>query len=150
MEYSVKVRYQRIGRRKIGRLVPAVKGQYVQRAIANLRMQPQQSSVVLRKAIESGIANAIFQNRSINPDRLWVKEARVDGGPTLKRIRPRARGSADRILKSMSHLTVILCDEDMPVKPRHKKGVGIIVEGATAKKAEVNTTEEKTQSEGKE
>ena len=75
MDYKVKVRYLRIGRRKVARLLPFVKGEYVNHAISNLATMPQMSSVVLRKAIKSGIANAIFQSRNINPDTLWVKTA---------------------------------------------------------------------------
>lgn len=111
MEYKVKVRYLRIGRRKVARLLPFVKGEYVNHAIANLTTMPQMSSVVLRKAIKSGIANAISQTRTINPDTLWVKTAFVDKAPSLKRIRAASRGSADPILKRNSHITIVLSDE---------------------------------------
>lgn len=111
MDYKVKVRYLRIGRRKVSRLLPFVRGEYVNHAISNLAAMPQMSSVVLRKAIKSGIANAIFQSRNINPDTLWVKTAYVDKAPTLKRIRAASRGSADPILKRLSHITIILSDE---------------------------------------
>lgn len=110
MEYKVKVRYLRIGRRKISRLLPFIKGEYVNHAIASLTAMPQMSSVILRKAIKSGIANAVFQSRNINPDTLWVKEVYVDKAPTLKRIRAASRGSADPILKRNCHITIILSD----------------------------------------
>ena len=120
MDYKVKVRYLRIGRRKIARLLPFVKGEYVNHAIYNLSTMPQMSSVVLRKAIKSGIANAIFQSRNINPDTLWVKIAYVDKAPTLKRIRAASRGSADPILKRLSHITIILSDDKKPEKKKLK------------------------------
>lgn len=121
MEYKVKVRYLRIGRRKVARLLPFVKGEYVNHAIANLTTMPQMSSVVLRKAIKSGIANAISQTRTINPDTLWVKTAFVDKAPSLKRIRAASRGSADPILKRNSHITLILSDEKKPEKKKIKR-----------------------------
>ncbi|AEM23147.1 50S ribosomal protein L22 [Brachyspira hyodysenteriae] len=120
MDYKVKVRYLRIGRRKVARLLPFVKGEYVNHAISNLATMPQMSSVVLRKAIKSGIANAIFQSRNINPDTLWVKTAYVDKAPTLKRIRAASRGSADPILKRLSHITIILSDDKKPEKKKLK------------------------------
>ena len=124
MEYKVKVRYIRVGRRKVSRLIPFVKGIYVSRCIANLTTMPQMSSKILRKAIKTGIADALFKSRNINPDTLWVKNAYVDQGPTLKRIRPASRGSADPILKPFSHLTVILSDDKMPEKKRRVKAGG--------------------------
>ena len=120
MDYKVKVRYLRIGRRKVSRLLPFVRGEYVNHAISNLVAMPQMSSVVLRKAIKSGIANAIFQSRNINPDTLWVKTAYVDKAPTLKRIRAASRGSADPILKRLSHITIVLSDDKKPEKKKLK------------------------------
>ena len=81
---------------------------------------PQMSSIVLRKAIKSGIANAIFQSRNINPDTLWVKSAFVDKAPMLKRIRAASRGSADPILKRLSHITIVLSDDKKPEKKKIK------------------------------
>ena len=133
MDYKVRVRYLRIGRRKIARLLPFIKGEYVNHAIANLAVMPQMSSVVLRKAIKSGIANAIFQSRNINPDTLWVKNAFVDKAAMLKRIRAASRGSADPILKRLYHITVILSDDKKPEKKKIK---------AVAKKEESPKTAE--------
>ena len=120
MDYNVRVRYLRIGRRKIARLLPFIKGEYVNHSIANLTVMPQMSSIVLRKAIKSGIANAIFQARNINPDTLWVKSAFVDKAPMLKRIRAASRGSADPILKRLSHITIVLSDDKKPEKKKIK------------------------------
>lgn len=123
MDYKVKVRYIRIGRRKISRLFTFVKGLYVQRGIANLTTMPQEASKVLRNAIKSGISNALFVSRNINPDALWVKNVECTDGPRLKRIKAGSRGSADRINKPYCHLTVVLTDEPMPEKKKNvKKG----------------------------
>ena len=134
MDYNVRVRYLRIGRRKIARLLPFIKGEYVNHAISNLTVMPQMSSIVLRKAIKSGIANAIFQSRNINPDTLWVKSAFVDKAPMLKRIRAASRGSADPILKRLSHITIVLSDDK---KPEKKKIKAAAKKEESPKKAEV-------------
>lgn len=126
MDFKVYVRSVRIGRNKIARLLPFVKGQYVQRALANLRTLPQRSSGTLSKAIKSGMANALFTNRNLNPDTLWVKEARVDMGTRLKRSQPMPRGSAGSITKMYSHVALTLTSDVKPEKIRKKKGAGII------------------------
>ena len=61
----------------------------------------------MRKVIESALANA-GQNEAIDIDTLYIKTVYIDGGPMLKRIRPRAMGRATKILKRSSHITVIL------------------------------------------
>ena len=101
--------------------------------VANLTVMPQMSSIVLRKAIKSGIANAIFQSRNINPDTLWVKSDFVDKAPMLKRIRAASRGSADPILKRLSHITIVLSDDKKPEKKKIK---------SAAKKEESSKTAE--------
>ena len=64
----------------------------------------------MRKVIESAVANA-SQSQEIDVDTLYVKTVFIDGGPTLKRIRPRAMGRASRILKRTSHITVVLDEQ---------------------------------------
>lgn len=137
MDYKVKVSYLRIGHRKVSRLFPFIKGNYVNQALANLAIHPQQSSKVLIKAIKSGIANALFQSKRINPDTLWVKNAMADGAPHLKRIRAGSRGSADPILKRSSHITVILTDDRMPEKAKRVKAGGAKKVDATPDKVQV-------------
>lgn len=134
MDYTVKLRYMRIGRRKVSRLFTFIKGKYVNRAVSNLATQPQAASVLLRKAIKSGISNALFRSRRINPDTLWVKNVYADKGPHLKRIKASSRGSADPILKPFSHITVVLSDDRMPEKKKNVKAGGY-------KKAENKATE---------
>ncbi|MBI4977444.1 MAG: 50S ribosomal protein L22 [Spirochaetes bacterium] len=136
MDYKVKVQHIRIARSKIARLVPFIKGIYVQRALANLHALPQKSSQVLQKAIRSGMANALFKNRNINADTLWVREARVDMGTRLQRSVPMPRGSAGKLQLMYSHLSLTLTDDAPPAKIRHKKGVGIITAQPAQKAAE--------------
>jgi len=84
-----------------------VRGQNVEQAINTLRFMPKKGARIIRKLLESAVANA-SQNEAIDVDTLYVKTIYVDGGPMLKRIRPRAMGRASRILKRTSHITVIL------------------------------------------
>ena len=92
-----------------GRVVAQqVKGKDVAEALQILKFSPKKGSApAIRKVMASALANA-EQREGVNVDELYVKNVIVDGGPTLKRIRFRARGRVDRLLKRMSHVTVIL------------------------------------------
>ena len=87
-----------------------VRGKNVETAINTLRFMPKKGARILRKVIEAAVANA-SQNEAIDVDTLYVKKIHVDGGPMLKRIRPRAMGRATRILKRSSHITVVLDEQ---------------------------------------
>ena len=84
-----------------------IKGKKVEEALNILAFAPQKGAPILRKLINSAVANA-NQNPDIDVDNLFVKHIFADEGPTLKRFRPRAMGRATRIRKRTSHLTVIL------------------------------------------
>jgi large subunit ribosomal protein L22 len=71
---------------------------------------PQKAAGMLEKLVRSAVANA-DQNPEIDVDTLVIRNVIVDGGPTLKRFRARARGRGTRILKRTSHITVILADQ---------------------------------------
>jgi large subunit ribosomal protein L22 len=79
-------------------------------AINTLRFMPKKGARILRKVIESALANA-SQNEAIDVDTLYVKTIFIDGGPMLKRIMPRAQGRANRILKRSSHITVVMDEQ---------------------------------------
>ena len=68
---------------------------------------PKKAALILRKVIESAVANA-DQMETIDVDSLYVKSIQVNGGPSLKRFRPRAMGRATRIIKRTSHITVVV------------------------------------------
>lgn len=86
-----------------------VKGKGVAEALQILKFSPKKGSApAIRKVMASALANAEQHHEGVNVDELYVKNVIVDGGPILKRIRFRARGRVDRILKRMSHVTVIL------------------------------------------
>jgi len=93
-----------------GRLIAdMVRGQPVDQALATLKFSRQRAAGIIRKVLESAIANA-ENNDGADVDELKVAEIFVDQGPVMKRISPRAKGRADRILKRTSHITVRVAD----------------------------------------
>ncbi len=110
MEAKAVARHIRISPQKARLVADVVRGQEVEKAINTLRFMPKKGAEILRKVIESALANA-SQNAAIDVDTLYVKSVFIDGGPTLKRIRPRAMGRANRILKRTSHITVVLDEQ---------------------------------------
>ena len=110
MEVRAVAKYMRISPRKVRKLSGAVKGKPVEKGMEILKFMPQKGAGMLEKLVASAVANA-DQNPEIDIDRLIIRNVHVDGGPTLKRFRARARGRGTRILKRTSHITVILADE---------------------------------------
>lgn len=110
MEAKAIVRYIRISPQKARLVADLIRGKDVETAINVLRFMPKKGARIIRKVVESAIANA-GQNESIDVDTLFIKKIFVDGGPMLKRIRPRAMGRASRILKRTSHITVIVAEQ---------------------------------------
>jgi large subunit ribosomal protein L22 len=107
MEARAGVKQIRISPQKARLIADLVRGKDVGVAINYLRFMPKKGARIIRKVLEAAVANA-GQNEAIDIDTLYVKEIRVDGGPMLKRIRPRAMGRASRILKRTSHIHVVL------------------------------------------
>ena len=110
MEFRSLKKYVGISRRKIARLANELKGQRIDLVKGRLSMLPQKAARELYKAIVSAEHNFQFKNPNFNTDDLIVKNVHVDVGPTMKRMRPRARGSADRIAKRSCHIKVIVSD----------------------------------------
>jgi large subunit ribosomal protein L22 len=100
-----RARYVRATPRKVRRVVELIKGRSAEEALAILQFAPQAASEQVAKVLASAMANA-ENNLDLDPDTLWVSNAYVDEGPTLKRFRPRAQGRAYRIRKRTSHITV--------------------------------------------
>ena len=105
MEAKAVAKYIRIAPRKVRIVVDLIRGKSVGEAIAILKFTPKVGSEVVEKVLKSAIANA-EHNNDMNVDKLFVSEAFVDQGPTLKRIHQRSRGQAFKILKRSSHVTV--------------------------------------------
>lgn len=100
-------RYVRIAPRKVRVVMDLIRGKNVREALAILRFTPKVASGVIEKVLKSAVANA-EHNYDMNGDDLYVAACYVDQGPTLKRIHPRSRGQAFKILKRSSHVTVIV------------------------------------------
>lgn len=97
----------RISPSKVNLVLSTIRGKKVGDALAILKFLPNGSSEVIYKLLKSASANA-ENNKNMVADDLIVAECWVSGGPTLKRMWPRSKGSADRILKRTSHITIIL------------------------------------------
>jgi large subunit ribosomal protein L22 len=107
METAATLKYARISAQK-GRLVAdQVRGLGVERALNLLSFSPKKGAALMRKVLESAIANA-EHNEGADVDELKVTRVFVDEGPTHKRMRARAKGRGSRILKRTSHITVVV------------------------------------------
>lgn len=107
MQAKAIARYIRISPRKVRLVVDVIRGKSVRDAEDLLRFVPRAASQPVDKVLKSAKANAV-NNHQMSEDRLYVSQIFVDAGPTLKRLIPRARGSANIIRKRTSHITVIL------------------------------------------
>lgn len=105
MAYQAIHHHARVNARKVRPLATMIRGRRVDEALAILKYQPQRGARLLEKALKSALGNA-EDRRATNMAGLIVIEARVDGGPMFKRMRPRARGMAHVIKKSTSHIRV--------------------------------------------
>lgn len=103
-------KFIRISPRKVRQVVDLIRGKKVEEAFAILKFTPQISREPVSKVLQSAVANA-EHNLDLSPDDLYVTKIFVDQGPTLKRIKPRAQGRADRIRKRTSHITVFVGDK---------------------------------------
>lgn len=111
MEVSATLKNIRHSPRKVRLVVDSVRGRKVDDALAILRHMPQHSAREVSAVIKSARANA-ENNLLLAPETLWIKEIFANEAPRLKRIHARARGRADRIIKRMSHVTVVVEDRE--------------------------------------
>lgn len=107
MEVKASLQYARVGEQKARLVANLVRGKNVSVAIKTLTFLNKKSATMIKKIIESAVANADYK-KSIDLDKLYVKTITVDQGPTLKRFRPRAQGRASGVKKKMSHINVVL------------------------------------------
>lgn len=107
MEAVAKAKYVHISPRKARLVADAIRGMKVEEAINKLKFTPKKAAGIFSKVINSAVANA-SQRPDIDVDSLYIKTTFVDGGPTMKRWRPRAMGRAFMIRKRTSHITVVL------------------------------------------
>ena len=104
---SAKLSYARMSVQKACYVLDAIRGKDVETALGILAYSPRYASSVIRKLLESAVANA-ENNNGLSRANLYVAECFANKAPTMKRIRPRAQGRAYRIEKRTSHITVIL------------------------------------------
>jgi|UniRef100_A0A7C3WM69 large subunit ribosomal protein L22 len=110
MEIKASARYVRVSPTKLRLVARPLKGLKVEKALSLLRFLPQKGARLVSKVVESAVANA-EQRPQIDVDTLVVKNIYIDGGPMLKRFRPRAMGRVNQILRRTSHITVVLAEE---------------------------------------
>ena len=110
MNVSAKLRYARSSAQKARLIADQIRGLPVEKAVNELNVSTRKAAHIVRKILESAMANA-EHNEGADIDELRVSEVFVDEGPTYKRLRARARGRANRILKRTSHITVTVSDD---------------------------------------
>ena len=111
MEAKAYLRHVRISPRKVQIVLNLIRGKDVKVAQAILEQTPKSASEYLLKLLKSAVANA-DHNFNMDVNNLYVAECFVCPGPTMKRIRPRAKGSAARVFKRTSHITLSLKEKE--------------------------------------
>jgi large subunit ribosomal protein L22 len=110
MQSTAKLSFIRITPRKMGLLADEIRGKGINEALNYLRFSPRKrTATLLFKLVKSAAAN-ITQKGTVDVDTLVVKQILIGQGPTLKRFRPRAKGSAFKINKKTSHISVTLAE----------------------------------------
>lgn len=104
-ETIAKLRFARISPQKARLVADQVRGMRVEQALNELAFSPKKAAAMIRKVLESAIANA-ENNDGADVDELRVSRVQVDQGPTLKRMHARAKGRGNRILKRTSHIMI--------------------------------------------
>lgn len=110
MEVTAKLKGAKMSAQKARLVADQIRGMGVENALELLAFSPKKAAEVIRKVLNSAIANA-EHNEGLDIDELKVSSIYVDEGMTLKRIRPRAKGRADRIMKRSCHITVKVADQ---------------------------------------
>ncbi len=106
--YTARVRFLFISPFKVRRIATNLRRKPYSEAISILESMPHKAARLLKKVISSAAANALYNNKRLDEDMLYIKELQVNEGPRMKRMWPRARGRADRLLKRMTHILVVL------------------------------------------
>jgi ribosomal protein L22 len=111
VEAKAVAKFVRIAPRKVRVVMDLVRGKNVADAYAILKFTPKAGADVVEKVLRSAVANA-ENNFEMDMEKLYVKTAFVDQGPTMKRIHPRSRGQAFKILKRTSHVTIVVDEKN--------------------------------------
>lgn len=111
MQVKAHLRHTRVSPQKARLVADQIRGKNIDKALDILSYSPKKSAQLIHKLLMSAIANA-ENNFGLDIDELYVSSIQVNQGPVLKRIRPRAKGRANRILKKMSHISVELAEKE--------------------------------------
>src|SRR2546425_12727744 len=123
MRTFARARFVRVSSRKAGVVLEQIRGKSVADALATLQYTPRIAARLIEKVLRSAIANAEHNHQVRNLDDLRVVQATADGGPSLKRVQPRAMGRAFFIKHRTSHLMVAVSDETTgtPIRPPRRR-----------------------------
>ena len=143
MEVRSVYKYARISPKKARDVAREIQGLPVSDAIDTLNFTPKKAAFLIGKTLKSAVANA-ENNHDLAADSLHVKEANISDGPSFRRYKPRARGSASAIRKRTSHIYIILTDEmEVEEKPaRDRKSKSKKKPAPKVKEPEIEETEE--------
>ena len=106
--YRAESKYLMIAPSKVRRVAANIRRKPYAEAVAILENLPHKGARFLKKVVKSAGANALYQNKNLDEDMLFIKELLVNEGPRMKRMWLRGRGRADMLLKRMSHITVVV------------------------------------------
>jgi len=109
MQVQSKLTHARISAQKVRLVADQIRGKSVESALELLTFSDKKAGAIMKKLVDSAIANA-EHNEGADVDDLKIEAVQVNEGPTMKRLRARAKGSANRILKRTSHITVTVSD----------------------------------------
>ena len=110
-EARATLKFARISSRKVKIVADLIRGKDVDEALAIVKFTPKAASEIVEKLLKSAIANA-ENNHGMKSNKLYVAEIYANQGPTLRRIRPAAKGSAVRIRKRTSHITIVVSEKN--------------------------------------
>ena len=111
MQATAIQRYVRITPRKCNQVLALIRGQAVEQAQTVLQFTPKNGARIVQKVLKSAVANALHEGK-VRIEDLYVKQAVVGAGPTLKRWLPRAQGRATPLLKRMSHVSLTVATRE--------------------------------------
>ncbi len=120
MQAKAVLRYVRVTPRKARLVLDLIRGKNAEEALTVLRFTPRHAAEVIQKVLRSAVANAAQKDMG-DLDALRVSSAFANGGPTMKRVSPRAMGRANTILKRTSHITLVLEGEAEDAKPKRRR-----------------------------
>ena len=139
-------KYIRLSPRKVRQVMDLIRGKKIGEALAILKFTPKRAAAAIEKVVKSAVANA-EHNQELDKDALFIAEAFVDQGPTLKRTSPRAMGRADLMRRRTSHITVVVRENEAAVIEKEKAAGGkkkAVKKAAVKEKVEAAPEKKKT------